>query len=139
MPRASPRLKATVLAPLIGRGVGTLGAVCRPRRDEEDGPETWETRSLRTQQPVPRDPVTNPSESVGLSATSECGCTIGAMKRTSSRRSGRPKARATGAEADGERESEDCVGAMTSGNGLVEPDPIEQRRSVSRTNFRREP
>jgi hypothetical protein len=51
---------------------------------------------------------------------------------------GRPKARETIAAGNGNEASEDLIRAMTSGNGR-HLDPIEQRRSVSSSSWRREP
>ena len=50
---------------------------------------------------------------------------------------GRPKARGTRAEAEGNETSEGCVRATKSGNGR-HTDPAEQRRPVSGMNLRRE-
>jgi hypothetical protein len=76
-------------------------------------------------------PVTRP-RSLAPSA-----CARYEARRTSACVRGRPKARETVAEAHGNEASEDCIRATTSGNGR-HPDPIEQRRSVSRSNLRRE-
>jgi hypothetical protein len=50
---------------------------------------------------------------------------------------GKPKARETGAEAEGDGESEGCIRAETVGNG-GRPDPPEQKAARVEVSFRRE-
>jgi hypothetical protein len=51
---------------------------------------------------------------------------------------GRPPARGTEAAAEGGRESEGCIGAVTSGNGVA-PGPGRAKAARVGVNFRREP
>lgn len=62
--------------------------------------------------------------------------TSGVAKNKAPRR-GRPKARETVAEAEGDETSEGCIRATKPGNGWP-PEPAEQRRPVSGTSLRRE-
>jgi hypothetical protein len=98
---------------------------------DKDDPATWENLVSPRRNPAARG-AGDPSPKRRASA-----CTRNDAQRTSARTRGRPKARETGAEVNGNEASEDCIRAMTSGNGR-HPDPIEQRRSVSRSNLRRE-
>jgi hypothetical protein len=98
----------------------------------EDGPATWENLVSPRRNPVPRGAGDlSPKRRVSAYARNDA-------PRTSVRVRGRPKARETVAEVNGNEGSEDCIRAMTSGNGR-HPDPIEQRRSVSSSSLRREP
>jgi hypothetical protein len=99
---------------------------------DKDGPATWENLVSPRRNPAGRgagDP--SPKRRALASARYDA-------RRTSARVRGRPKARETIAEVNGSEASEDCIRALTSGNGR-HPDPIEQRRSVSRSNLRKEP
>jgi len=60
----------------------------------------------------------------------------GAQNKHSQR--GKPPARGTGAVADGGRESEGCIGAWTSGNGVA-AGPGRAKAARVDGNFRREP
>ena len=99
---------------------------------DKDDPATRENLVSPRRNPVPRG-AGDPSPKRRASA-----CARNDAQRTSVRVRGRPKARETVAEVNGNEESEDLIRAMTSGNGR-HPDPIEQRRSVSSSSLRREP
>jgi len=98
----------------------------------EDGPATWESLVSPRRNPVPRG-TGDPSPKRRALA-----CARYDARRSSVRVRGRPKARETVAEVNGNEASEDPIRAMTSGNGR-HPDPIEQRRSVSSSSLRKEP
>jgi hypothetical protein len=98
----------------------------------KDGPATWESLVFPRSNPVSRG-AGDPSPKRRALA-----CARDDARRSSARTRGRPKARETIAEVNGNEASEDCIRAMTSGNGR-HPDPIEQRRSVSSLNLRKEP
>jgi hypothetical protein len=99
---------------------------------DKDGPATWENLVSPRRNPVPRG-AGDPSPKRRALA-----CARNDARRSSARVRGRPKARGTVAEVNGNEASEDCIRAMTSGNGR-HPDPIEQRRSVSSSSLRKEP
>jgi hypothetical protein len=112
--------------------IGVHPAWCLARGAcDEDGPATWENLVSPRRKPVARR-AGDPSPKRRAFA-----CAWHDAPRISARTRGRPKARETVAKVNGNEASEDCVRAMTSGNGR-HPDPIEQRRSVSRSNLRRE-
>src|SRR5215831_17181437 len=79
-------------------------------------------RTKRTAQAPGRpSPLLDPSRSCGepvtrLRRTTRWGAHVSSAQHKRLHR-GRPLARGTGAVADGDRESEGCIGAMTSGNG----------------------
>jgi hypothetical protein len=98
----------------------------------KDGPATWEDLVSPRRNPATRGAGDPPPKRRALA------CARNDARRSSARVRGRPKARETVAEVNGNEASEDCIRALTSGNGR-HPDPIEQRRSVSRSNLRREP
>ena len=81
---------------------------------EEDGPATWEALASPRHTPVLRragdeSPTHGTLRAHGSSAQE-------AQNKRPHR--GRPLARGTGAVAEGGRESEGCIGALTSGNGM---------------------
>jgi hypothetical protein len=98
----------------------------------EDGPATRENLVFPRRNPVTRG-AGDPSPKRRALA-----CARNDARRSSACVRGRPKARETVAEVNGNEASEDLIRAMTSGNGR-HPDPIEQRRSVSSSCLRREP
>lgn len=98
----------------------------------EDDPATWEDLVSPRRNPVLRG-AGDPSPKRRVLA-----CARYDAQRTSAGTRGRPKARETVAKVNGNEASEDCIRALTSGNGR-HPDPIEQRRSVSSSNLRRAP
>ncbi len=82
---------------------------------EEDGPVTWEALASPRHTPVVRragdeSPTHGTLRAHGSSAQE-------AQNKRPHR--GRPLARGTGAVAEGGRESEGCIGAWTSGNGMA--------------------
>ena len=97
----------------------------------KNDPATWENLVSPRRKPVARG-AGDPSPKRRALA-----CARHDAPRTSACTRGRPKARETIAEVNGNEASEDCIRASTSGNGR-HPDPIEQRRSVSRSSLRRE-
>jgi len=98
----------------------------------EDGPATRENLASPRRNPAPRGAGDPPPKRRALA------CARYDARRRSACTRGRPKARETIAEVNGNEASEDCIRALTSGNGR-HPDPIEQRRSVSSSILRREP
>ena len=103
-------------------------------------------RTKRTAQAPGRpSPLLDPSRSCGepvtrLRRTARCGRTCrrpcGVQNKRPHR--GRPSARGTRAMAEGGRESEGCIGAGTSGNGVA-PGPGRAKAARVGVNFRREP
>ena len=82
---------------------------------EEDGPGTWEALSSPRPIPVLRragDP--SPTHDTLVSAR-----VVGHRAQNKRSHRGRPLARGTGAVAEGGRESEGCIRALRSGNGLA--------------------
>jgi hypothetical protein len=106
-------------------GVHLAWCLARGARDKDD-PATWENLVSPRRNPVARR-AGDPSPKRRAFA-----CARYDAPRTSAGTRGRPKARETVAEVHGNEASEDCIRALTSGNGR-HPDPIEQRRSVSRS------
>ena len=82
---------------------------------EEDGPATWEALASPRHTPVLRRAGDeSPTHDTLASAR-----VVGLMAQNKRPHRGRPSARGTGAVADGGRESEGCIGALTSGNGMA--------------------
>jgi hypothetical protein len=77
---------------------------------QEDSPETWETSYLHLRNRCNGGPVTNLRLVVGQWAHPRWG-----EEESVHRVVGHSRG-TTGAVADGEEESEDCIGAKTSGN-----------------------
>jgi hypothetical protein len=101
---------------------------------EEDGPVTWEALASPRYTPVWRragDPSpTHDTWRAHVSSASK------AQNKRPQR--GRPHARGTRAMAEGGRESEGCIGAMTLGNGVT-PGPGRAKVARVGVNFGREP
>jgi hypothetical protein len=81
-------------------------------RAQEDDPVTWETLA------PPRERTAHGEPDPNLRRPRAGARARKPIKKKRSPR-GRPKARGTGAEAEGTRESEGRIGAMTVGNGLA--------------------
>ena len=114
-----------------GRERRCTGGVVSHGMRQEDGPVTWETL------PPPRSGSDNAERSVLVLRRLYVRepCAVGEEKRSLR---GKVVARGTGAAADGRRESEDRIGAMTSGNGVApEADRAKAVRVIM--NARRDP
>jgi len=101
---------------------------------EEDGPVTWEALASPRHTPVLRragDP--SPTHDTLVSAR-----VVGYQAQNKRLQRGRPLARGTGAVADGGRESEGCIRAWTSRNGVT-PGPGRAKAARVDVSFRREP
>jgi hypothetical protein len=100
----------------------------------EDGPVTWEALASPRDTPVWRragapSPTHDPWRAHVSSAS---------KAQTKRPQRGRPHARGTRAVAEGGRESEGGIGAMTSGNGVT-PGPGRAKAARVGVNFGREP
>jgi len=103
-------------------------------------------RTKRTAQAPGRpSPLLDPSRSCGepvtrLRRTTRGGRTCRRPLWAQNKRPhrGRPLARGTGAVVEGGRESEGCIGATTSGNGVT-PGPGRAKAARVGVNFRRDP
>jgi hypothetical protein len=100
----------------LGEEGGVSGGVLDHGTYEEDGPVTWEALASPRQSPVLRRAGDSSPTHGTYAGTRVVGLT---RHRTRSPHRGRSQARGTGAVAEGGRESEGCIGAMTSGNGLA--------------------
>jgi hypothetical protein len=111
------------------------GGVFDHSTHEEDGPGTWEALAFPR-----RNSGVAESRCVVSGARRVGGCPCRRPTWASNKRPprGRSLARGTGAAAEGGRESEGCIGALTSGNGVaLGPDRAQAARGG--VNFRREP
>ena len=100
---------------------------------EGDGPVTWEALASPRQNPVSR-------RAGELSPTHDAFAgarVVGHSAQNKRLHRGKPRARGTGALADGGRESEGCIGAWTSGNGVA-AGPGRAKAARVDVNFRRE-
>ena len=118
----------------------------RARRGTSPAGCSTMARTKRTAQTPGRpSPLLDISRSGGepatrLRRTARCGRTCRRPQEAQNKRPhrGRPPARGTGAVVEGGRESEGCIGAMTSGNEVaLGPDRAKAARVG--VNFRREP
>src|SRR2546428_12996922 len=82
---------------------------------EEDGPVTWEALASPRLIPVLRR-AGDPSPTHDTLASARV---VGLMAQNKRPHRGRPLVRGTGAVADGGRESEGCIRAVTSGNRIT--------------------
>src|SRR5262249_4827725 len=91
---------------------GVSGGVFDHGTDEEDGPGTWEALASPRHIPASR-------RAGELSPTHDAFAgarVVGHPAQNKRLHRGRPRARGTGAVADGGRESQGCIRAVTSGN-----------------------
>src|SRR5262250_1461710 len=118
----------------LGEEGGVSGGVFDHGTYEEDGPVTWEALASPRYTPVWRragDPSpTHDTWRAHVSSASK------AQNKRPQR--GRPHARGTRAVAEGGRESEGCIGARTSGNGIT-PGPGRAKAARVGVNFGRAP
>ncbi len=107
------------------------GGVLDHGTQEEDGPGTWEALAFL-------DSFRSHGESGDpfSDAVAQADRAHGGEEKSPHR--GRPLARATGAAADGARESEGCKVAVTSGNGVA-LGPGRAKAARVDASFRREP
>jgi hypothetical protein len=118
----------------LGEEGGVSGGVFDHGTHEEDGPGTWE--ALASPRPIPalrRAGESSPTHDAFAGAR-----VVGHSAQNKRLHRGRPLARGTGAVADGGRESEGCIGAVTSGNGVA-LGPGRAKAARVGVNFRREP
>jgi len=101
---------------------------------EEDGPVTWEALASPRHTPVMRG-AGDPSPTHGTLRTHVSSAQEAQNKRP---HRGRPLARGTGAVAEGGRESEGCIRALTSGN-RVTPGPDRAKAARVGVIFWRDP
>jgi len=99
----------------LGEERGVSGGVFDYGTHEEDGPGTWEALASPRHIPVWR----RAGESSPTHDTLAGARVVGHMAQNKRPQRGRPLARGTGATAKGGRESEGCIGALTSGNGMA--------------------
>jgi hypothetical protein len=99
----------------VGEEGDVSGGVFGHGTDEEDGPGTWE--ALASPRPIPalrRAGVSSPTHDAFAGAR-----VVGHLAQNKRLHRGRPLARGTGAVAEGGRESEGGIGAVTPGNGVA--------------------
>ena len=105
---------------------------------EKETPVTWEALVLPVENPGHGGPVTSPRRATGGSMHEGPVLRENRMARRISIDLQVDAARENRRGIDETRESDDRIVAMKSGNGW-HPKPAEQRRSVLKENFRREP
>jgi hypothetical protein len=118
----------------LGEEGGVSGGVFDHGTDEEDGPGTWEALASPRHIPASRRAgESSPTHDAFAGAR-----VVGHSAQNKRLHRGRPLARGTGAVADGGRESEGCIRAVTSGNGVA-LGPGRAKAARVGVNFRREP
>src|SRR2546429_1982596 len=116
MPRVLNYLKATTASPSGGRGGACIRRGVRPWHARRGRPRNLGGPRLSSTKPrLSGEPVTRLRRTTRWRA--HVSSALEAQKKRPQR--GRPPARGTGAVAKGGRESEGCIRAVTSGNGLV--------------------
>src|SRR5215510_272168 len=118
----------------VGEERTVSGGVFDHGTHEEDGPGTWE--ALASPRPIPvlrRAGELSPTHDAFAGAR-----VVGHQAQNKRLHRGRPLARGTGAVADGGRESEGCIRAVTSGNSEATGPGRAQAARVD-GNFRRAP
>ena len=136
MPRVLFSLKATTIPgeSFLGEEGRVSGGVFDHGTHEEDGPGTWE--ALASPRPIPalrRAGEWSPTHDAFAGAR-----VVGHLAQNKRRHRGKPRARGTGAVADGGRASEGCIRAVTPGNSEATGPGRAQAARVD-GNVRREP